>query len=80
MITLYSKEACPSCIQAKNLLESVNIEFSIILVDVDFEAFDFIVEQGHRTFPQVYKNGKLFVQGGYQGLLQMWKDGELKAA
>jgi glutaredoxin-related protein len=29
------------------------------------------MEQGHRTVPQIYFNGSLFVEGGWQGLSKM---------
>jgi len=80
MLTVYSKNGCNACEQAKALLTSKEIEFVVKNVDEDFDAYDFIISKQHRSFPQIYKGDSLFVQGGYQGLLQMWKDGELKAA
>jgi glutaredoxin len=32
------------------------------------------MEAGHRTVPQIYKDGKLFVEGGYQGLSKLNED------
>jgi glutaredoxin len=40
-------------------------------VDENPDARQFIVNEGHRTVPQLYKDGKLFVQGGYQGLSKL---------
>jgi glutaredoxin len=70
MITIYSKNNCPYCVQAKNLLQSKNIEFAEIKIDEDSEAREFIVGQGHRTVPQIYQDGRLLVEGGFQGLRQ----------
>jgi len=71
MLTVYSKTVCPYCVQAKNYLKSKNIVFNEINIEKDQEARDFIMEQGHRTVPQIYFNGSLFVEGGWQGLSKM---------
>ncbi len=68
MITVYSKNNCPFCVQAKNLLQLKGIDFQEIKIDEDQQARDFVVAQGHRTVPQIYKDGALLVEGGYQGL------------
>lgn len=74
MLTVYSKENCPYCVQAKNLLTKRNIAFEEVRVDLDPEAKEFIVQEGHRTVPQIYYNGKLFVEGGYTGLAKLTED------
>ena len=68
MLTVYSKAQCPYCDQAKALLNAKGIQFEEIRVDLDPSAKDFLVEKGHRTVPQIYQNGVLFVEGGFQGL------------
>ena len=77
MLTVYSKANCPFCDQAKNLLKLKNVQFEEIRVDENPDARQFIVNEGHRTVPQIYKDGKLFVQGGYQGLAKL-TESELK--
>lgn len=74
MLTVYSKNNCPFCVQAKNLLKAKNIEFKEIKIDEDSQAKEFILEQGHRTVPQIYFNDKLFVEGGFQGLSKLTED------
>lgn len=74
MLTVYSKANCPFCDQAKNLLKLKNIAFEEVRIDQLPEAREFIVAEGHRTVPQIYKDGKLFVQGGYQGLSKLTED------
>ena len=71
MLTVYSKTVCPYCVQAKNYLSNKNIAFNEINIEEDQAARDFIVSQGHRTVPQIYFNGSLFVEGGWQGLSKM---------
>jgi glutaredoxin len=71
MLTVYSKDNCPFCDRAKNLLKLKNIPYEEIRVDLVPEAREFIMGQGHRTVPQIYRNGKLFVENGYNGLSQL---------
>lgn len=74
MLTVYSKANCPFCDQAKNLLKLKNIAFEEVRVDQNPDAREFIVAAGHRTVPQIYKDGKLFVEGGFQGLSKLTED------
>jgi len=74
MLTVYSKNNCPFCVQAKNLLKNKNIQFHEVRIDEDVEAKEFILSQGHRTVPQIYQDGKLFVEGGFQGLSKLTED------
>lgn len=74
MLTVYSKNNCPFCVQAKNLLALKNIPFKEVKIDEDSSAKDFILSEGHRTVPQIYKDGVLFVQGGFQGLSKLTED------
>jgi glutaredoxin 3 len=68
MITVYSKNNCPYCVQAKNLLTSKGVTFQEVKIDEDASAKEFIVAEGHRTVPQIYQDGKLLVEGGFTGL------------
>jgi len=68
MIVVYSKNNCPFCVQAKNLLKNKGIQFEEIKIDEDQTAKEFILAQGHRTVPQIYRDGDLLIEGGYQGL------------
>ena len=77
MLTVYSKANCPFCDQAKNLLKLKNIAYEEVRIDQDPAAREFVMSEGHRTVPQIYKDGKVFVQGGYQGLSKLTED-ELK--
>jgi glutaredoxin len=67
MITVYSKNNCPFCDRAKALLESKNIPFTVIKMEDEPNARDFLMEQGLRSVPQIFKDGVL-LPGGYQGL------------
>ena len=71
MLTIYSKTVCPYCVNAKNYLKSRNINFREINIEQDPEARDFMQSQGHRSVPQIYFMGKIFVEGGWAGLSKM---------
>ena len=67
MITVYSKNNCPFCDRAKTLLESKSIPFTVIKMEDDPTAREFLMDQGLRSVPQIFKDGVL-LPGGYQGL------------
>jgi glutaredoxin 3 len=70
-LTVYSKTVCPFCVNAKNYLKSKHIPFEEINIEEDEQARQFIQKNGHRTVPQIYFEGKLFVEGGFQGLSKL---------
>jgi glutaredoxin 3 len=71
MITVYSKKNCPFCDQAKALLKIKGKQFTEVKIDEDTDAREFVLAEGHRTVPQLYKDGKLLVEGGFQGLKKL---------
>jgi len=74
MLTIYSKNNCPFCVMAKNYLQSKNINFREVNIEQDAEAREFIQRQGLRTVPQIFMDGKIFVEGGWSGLSKMTAD------
>lgn len=71
MLTIYTKANCTYCDMAKKLLQSKNINYREVRVDLDDESRQFLVAAGHRSVPQLYLNDELFVEDGYQGLVSM---------
>ena len=71
MLTIYSKTVCPYCVNAKNYLRAKHIPFREINIEQDTEAREFIQQQGLRTVPQIFMDGKIFVEGGWTGLSKM---------
>jgi glutaredoxin len=67
MITVYSKNECPFCDRAKQLLESRGVGYKEINVSEHPEAREYLLEQGLRSVPQIYR-GTTLIPGGYQGL------------
>lgn len=70
-LTIYSKSHCAHCDNAKRYLLERGIPFREVSIELDPEAREFIMEQGHRTVPQIYYNGRLFVDGGWMALSKM---------
>ena len=70
MITVYTKDDCPFCDMAKALLESRGVEYRTVNVSEQSEARDFLVENGHRSVPQIFR-GTTHIPGGYQGIAGM---------
>jgi glutaredoxin len=51
---------------AKNLLKSKNIIFEEVNIEDHPEAREFVINEGHRTMPQIYINEKSI--GGFDQL------------
>jgi len=66
-LTIYTRDNCPYCDQAKTLLEIRGIVYNTINLEQQPEAREFLVDQGLRSVPQVF-NGTTLIPGGYQGL------------
>ena len=60
--------------QAKKQLDTMGFEYEEINIETDAESRAWLIEQGHRTMPQIYHNGKLLVEGGASGLAKLTKD------
>ena len=60
---------------AKGFFKNNNIAFEEINIEENTEARDFVISEGHRTMPQIYKDGRLLVSGGWVGLNALGIDG-----
>jgi len=58
-VEIYSKPACPFCVQAKALAEREGHELTYKMLDEDFDR-ETLMETfpGARTFPQIIVDGK----------------------
>lgn len=77
MLTIYSKKQCGFCEAAIKLLEAKGVAYEVIKIDENSDAREFVLGEGHRSVPQIYKDGKLFVAGGFNGLKEL-SDEQLK--
>lgn len=70
MIEIYSKDKCPYCDKAKNLVESKKMEYREYKLDKDFSR-DEILEwfPGVKTFPIIVLDNKYI--GGYNELYDL---------
>lgn len=78
MLTIYSKNNCPFCVKAIDLLEKNEIDYTVIKIDEDYSAKEFLISSGFKSVPQIFKNGELLVEGGYTGLKEWAINNNLK--
>ena len=59
IVEIYSKPACPFCVQAQNLAEQKGYEDTYKMLDEDFTREElFETFPGARTFPQIIVDGE----------------------
>jgi len=75
-IVMYSKDPCPYCVAAKNLLQSLSLEFQEVDLTGRQDEIDRIKsETGWRTVPIIMINGELV--GGYTDLKALVDENKL---
>lgn len=77
-IVIYTKDGCPYCVSAKNLLRSKNYSYQEIKI-VDFESKEYkhmlTLSNGLKTVPQIFINNQHI--GGFDDLKELNDKGEL---
>jgi len=64
---VYSKEGCPYCVKAKDLLDFYGFPYTEMKLDVDFTREELFKKFPHaKTFPQIIFEGEYV--GGYDQL------------
>ena len=59
IVEIYSKPACPFCVQAKALAEREGADLTYKMLDEDFTREElFEIFPGARTFPQIIVDGE----------------------
>lgn len=77
-VVVYSKDHCPYCRLAKELLTAKQITFEEIRVDLDAAQLEKMMQLSQRrTVPQIFINDKPI--GGYDDLAALLKSGKLDA-
>ena len=75
-IKVYTKDFCPYCVKAKDLLKKKNLEFEEINLEGKFDEINALKEKtGMRTLPQIFIDEKLV--GGFSELQKLDLDGKL---
>ena len=76
-VVVYTKENCPYCVMAKNLLSARSITFEEIRIDLDESKRDEMLRlSNRRTVPQIFINDQPI--GGYDDLAALAKSGNLE--
>ena len=73
MITVYSKDNCPFCDRAKQLLESKDVPYTEVNIEKDPESRQMLVDKGLRSVPQIF-HGYELIPGGFDGLSKQKPD------
>jgi len=76
MVIIYSTSWCPSCVSAKRLLESKNVEYKEINIEeVNISREKLVKIAGAATVPQIIINDTPI--GGFDNLLDLDQNGKL---
>ena len=76
MLTLYTKDYCPYCVMAKNLLTSIGATYTEVDVTNNQEVLmDIVKKSGMRTVPQIFFGEECL--GGYTDIASLHADGKL---
>ena len=72
MYTIYSKQNCSFCMQAKQLLEMEQLQFEYLTLGTHYNLDVLMtLAPNAKSFPQVFKDGVLV--GGYSDLVEYLK-------
>ena len=77
MVTVYTKNYCPYCLQAKNLLGSIGVNYKEIDITDSPDKINSLAEKsGLYTVPQIFVGEKCL--GGYSDIAKLNNEGKLK--
>jgi GrxC family glutaredoxin len=76
-IEIYTKEPCPYCKMAKDLLASLGASFTEINLTAQPDQIEVMLKRtdGRTTVPEIFIDDRLI--GGYDDLAQLHQSGEL---
>lgn len=77
-VTVFSRDGCPFCAQAKELLRAACIDFEELVLNRDFQEATIRAVSGETTLPQVFVNGARI--GGSEALAAWMQDQQQRAA
>ncbi len=77
MITIYTKDYCPYCVKAKNLLDSLGANYEEIDITATPEIIMELAKKSWmRTVPQIFVGDECL--GGFDGINAMNNEGKLR--
>lgn len=78
-VEIYSKQVCPYCVRAKQLLDHKNVKYVEIRVDENPKDLEMMLlrAEGRRTVPQIFINDRGI--GGCDDLYALEQAGKLDA-
>jgi glutaredoxin 3 len=77
MLTIYTKDYCPYCIKAKNLLDSLGATYEEVDISSTPEIIiDLAKKSGMRTVPQIFLGDECL--GGFDNIHAMNQEGKLR--
>lgn len=75
-VEIYTKSYCPYCARAKELLDSLDVDYKEHVLDDEPEEFDELKKRtNHMTVPQIFIKGNFL--GGSDDLAALVESGEL---
>ena len=74
-VTVYSFEVCPFCVQAKMMLDSLNVEYTELIVSRE-EVQELSKKSGMLTVPQIFVEDTCI--GGFTDLAAKVRSGEFQ--
>ena len=77
-VTVFSRDGCPFCARAKELLHEASIDFEELVLNRDFHEATIRAVSGETTLPQVFINGARI--GGSQALAAWMQEQQQRAA
>ena len=77
-VVVYSKDYCPYCVAAMNLLNKKGVQFDVIDVQASEEQYEEMLKKSspRRTVPQIFINDQGI--GGYDEMKQLELEGKLE--
>ena len=76
MVTIYTKDYCPYCKQAKTLLNSLNVTYKEVdITKTPEKIIGLEAKSGLRTVPQIFVEDKCL--GGYSDIAKLQEEGKL---
>jgi len=78
-VMMFSKSYCPYCKKAKHILESIQVDYSVVEIDLDPNGAEIqhflLLKSNQRTVPNIFINHKHF--GGADRTVEAFQSGEL---